>query len=180
MYTIYFIFYQCTNILINLCTLIAYSLMTPHEKKKTKKQQLCFCKILGTISNAIDVFSSFFSCTSSCLECCSWVWRAICRQRVNLSCDTCFWWYGVYYIFLPHPLGQSQRGQGRLLIQWFFLFSFFALVRRRQQKRETEKDNRWKTKQNVCVGLCGRPRKFWKCKEKDDVVNEFCLSFALI
>lgn len=31
---IYFIFYQCTNIFINLCTLIAYSLMTPHKKKE--------------------------------------------------------------------------------------------------------------------------------------------------
>lgn len=62
MYTIYFIFYQCTNILINLCTLIAYSLMTPHEKKKndTKKATVCFCKSLGTISNAIDVFALFF------------------------------------------------------------------------------------------------------------------------
>lgn len=63
---IYFIFYQCTKILINLCTLIAYSLTTPQEKKK-KLRTGCFCKILGTISNAIDVFSSF-SCMSSCFR----------------------------------------------------------------------------------------------------------------
>lgn len=108
MYTIYFIFYQCTNILINLCTLIAYSLMTPQEKKK---KTVCFCKILGTISNAIDVFSSFFHVRAFVKTCSSWVWRVICRQRANLSCDSCLWWYGVYFIFLPLPLGQSQRGQ---------------------------------------------------------------------
>lgn len=53
---------------INLCTLIAYSLMTPQERKKKKKLRTgCFCKIVGTISNAIDVFSSF-SCMSSCFR----------------------------------------------------------------------------------------------------------------
>jgi len=57
--------------------------------------------------------------------------------------------YGVYYIFLPLPLGQSQRGS--LLIQWFFfLLLFFALVRR-QQKRETEKD---KKHNKMCVWVC--------------------------
>lgn len=131
--------------------------------REKKKKTVCFCKILGTISYAIDVFSSFFSCTSFCLDCSSWVWRAICRQRANLSCDSCLWWYGVYFIFLPLPLGQSQRGQA---VDSVVLF--LRLWEEDNKKRETEKF------------LCGRPHKFWKCKEKDDVVNEFCLSFALI
>lgn len=62
---IYFIFYQCTNILINLCTLIAYSLMTPHEKKE---KNCMFLQNLGTISNAIDVFP-LFHVRARVLEC---------------------------------------------------------------------------------------------------------------
>lgn len=61
----------------------------------------------------------------------------------------------VFIIFFSFsPWVKVKEAREGILIQWFFFSSFFALVRR-QQKRETEKIT--DEKQNVCVGLCGRP-----------------------
>lgn len=52
--------------------------MTPHEKKK---RTVCFLQILGTISNAIDVFSLF------ALQ--FWNLETELQTKVNLFRDPC-------------------------------------------------------------------------------------------
>lgn len=51
----YFIFYHCTNLLINLCNLTAVNDPSQIKDKKT----VSFLHILDTVFSAVDVFSLF-------------------------------------------------------------------------------------------------------------------------
>lgn len=94
----------------------------PSQKKRT----VCFLQILGTISNAIDVFSFYL--------------RALVLKsgdpKVNMFRDPCFWWYGICFFFFFLFPWVSQRGQGQRFICWFLSISFICACKNKTTKKK--------------------------------------------